>query len=100
MDDRFMEKLDTLRERVGFPLHVNSGYRCPEHNKAIKGGPAHPAGKAADLSVHGEKALYVVREATALGFTGIGVAQKGGARFIHVDTYDGPDAPRPWIWSY
>jgi hypothetical protein len=32
------------------------------------------------------------------GFTGIGINQKGGGRFIHVD--DLADAPRPTIWSY
>ena len=27
--------LDPARERLGMPITVNSGYRCPAHNKAV-----------------------------------------------------------------
>ena len=42
----FMDLLQALRTECGFGLPVMSGYRCPEHNAAIGGGPAHPAGVA------------------------------------------------------
>jgi len=36
--------------------------------------------------------------ALELGFTGIGVQQKGTGRFPHLDTLEEP--PRPNVWSY
>lgn len=48
--------LQPLRDRLGIPVHVNSGYRCPELNKAVGGVPTsqHQKGEAADLSVDGK----------------------------------------------
>lgn len=43
--------LERIRSVLGYPIHINSGYRCPELNKAI-GGAAnsqHVTGNAADL---------------------------------------------------
>jgi len=44
--------LDPLREAWGRPIHVNSGYRCAELNKAVGGVPAsqHMRGEAADIT--------------------------------------------------
>ena len=43
--------LDPLRERYGKPIVVNSGYRCPKHNKEVGGAPRsqHMAGEATDI---------------------------------------------------
>ena len=30
-----MEKLEQMRQELGFALIINSGYRCPEHNKEV-----------------------------------------------------------------
>jgi zinc D-Ala-D-Ala carboxypeptidase len=106
MDDDFMAMLDQLREIYGKPLKITSGYRCPEHNieKVKKNGPgAHATGAAVDLGLHGDEAYKIVKLAQEIGFTGIGIAQKGhiGSRFIHVDNLgDDERSPRPWIWSY
>ena len=45
--------LDPLREAWGDPIHVNSGYRCPELNNAVGGAPnsQHQRGEAADITV-------------------------------------------------
>lgn len=45
--------LDPLRERYGKPIIVNSGYRCPALNKAVKGSKtsSHMKGLAADITV-------------------------------------------------
>lgn len=50
--------LQPLRDKIGKPIHVNSGYRCPELNKAIGGVPTsqHQKGEAADLSIDGKAA--------------------------------------------
>ena len=44
--------LDPLREAWGRPIHVNSGYRCAELNKAVGGSPTshHVRGMAADIT--------------------------------------------------
>jgi hypothetical protein len=43
--------LDPLREWYGKPVMVNSGYRCPELNAAVKGSKTsqHMNGEAADI---------------------------------------------------
>ena len=45
--------LDPLREAWGAPIHVNSGYRCPELNKIVGGTHTspHQRGEAADITV-------------------------------------------------
>lgn len=48
--------LQQLRDIYGGPIRINSGYRCPELNKAV-GGVAtsqHGKGEAADLSIDGK----------------------------------------------
>lgn len=48
--------IQPLRDKLGVPIHVNSGYRCPELNKAVGGVPTsqHQKGEAADLGVDGK----------------------------------------------
>lgn len=99
----FIDRLDTLRERVGFPLVINSGYRCPEHNQAVSTtGPSGPHTKGAvDIAVDRAKAQVVLREALLMEFSGIGINQKGEGRFIHLDDLPNePGQPRPTVWSY
>lgn len=104
VEDSFLDRLDQLREAVGFPLIVTSGYRCPEYNQKVSttgpDGP-HTTGRAVDLQVAYYHAFRVVEEAMKLGFTGIGVKQRGASRFIHLDDLEAtPTRPRPRIWSY
>ena len=49
--------LDPLRERYGKPIIVNSGYRCPKHNKEVGGvkNSQHLKGEAADIAPAGFK---------------------------------------------
>jgi len=46
-----IDNLNVLRQELGSPLYVNSGYRSPEHNKSIGGSlnSQHLTGKAADI---------------------------------------------------
>ena len=50
--------LQPLRDRISYPFHVNSGYRCKELNKAVGGSEtsAHMQGLAADINL-GSKQL-------------------------------------------
>ena len=104
MDGYFMEKIEALREELGFPFIVTSAYRCPRHpieaRKKLSG--AHSTGQAIDLAVHGENAYRLLSGALRAGFTGIGVNQKGNSRFIHLDNIKSSEGSRlrPWIWSY
>lgn len=100
----FMAKVENLRMRAGFPMPVSSGFRCPEHNAKVSStgawGP-HTTGRAIDIAVSHSRAMELVRLALTSGFTGIGINQKGNARFIHLDDLpDGEKQPRPTIWSY
>ena len=100
----FMERVQRVRDRVGFAMPVTSGARCPAYNALVshtaEHGP-HTTGRAIDLNLRGGQALEVIAAALAEGFTGIGVSQKGAGRFLHLDDLpDGPGCPRPFIWSY
>ncbi len=67
--ERLVDKvLDGLREIYGKPITVNSGYRCPELNKAVGGSKTsdHVKGFAADLTggskQENEKIFNIIRD--------------------------------------
>lgn len=47
--------LDPIRESIGRPILINSGYRSPEHNRRVGGSPTsdHLRGLAADIRIAG-----------------------------------------------
>ena len=47
------ENLQAIRDEIGQPITITSGYRSPAHNKAIKGAKHsfHVKGMAADIKV-------------------------------------------------
>lgn len=95
MNPEFLEKVDELRGRCGFPLTVTSGYRDPSHSiEVLKNNPGtHTQGIAADLRVQSANHRHILlTNAFEMGFTGIGIAQT----FIHVDTRDSI----PVVWTY
>lgn len=100
MTHDFMEQLQALRSKYGKPMRITSGFRCAEHPiEAKKAQPgAHASGCACDVGVEGADAHRLLTIALQLGFSGIGVQQKGAGRFIHLDTLNGPN--RPSCWSY
>ena len=97
----FMDRLQAIRDEAKFPLVVTSGYRSPEYNSKISStgttGP-HTTGRAVDILIRGDHAYRLTELAFAHGMTGIGIAQKGKTRFIHLDDLTKP-GPRPRIWS-
>jgi len=100
MRDSFMMVLQQLRDELGEPIRITSGYRDPRHSiEASKSAPGvHTRGLACDIACDGQQAYRILQIALKVGFTGIGVSQKGGSRFIHLDTFTG--SPRPNVWSY
>lgn len=86
-----MEKLEQIRQVLGFPIVINSGYRCPPHNEEVGGSANSWHMKfATDIQPHwGEgfaqklKAIYKI--ALTLNFGGIGYY----TTFIHLDLRPG-----------
>jgi uncharacterized protein YcbK (DUF882 family) len=103
MSEDFMAKLYELRHEFGAPMVISSGYRDKTHpgeaGKTAAG--AHTMGRACDILISGKDALALLRLALSMGFTGIGIQQKGNSRFIHLDDLpNSKDFIRPTIWSY
>jgi uncharacterized protein YcbK (DUF882 family) len=90
MEPEFIYKLQKLRNVVGTPFTISSGFRSQAYN-AIKGGAGsslHLSGMAADIDHTGwtgEIRFKFVAAASALGFS-IGIYD----RHFHVDTRLGP----------
>lgn len=104
MKPEFMQKLQELRNAYGKPMSISSGFRDKTHPiEAKKKRPgAHYSGMAADVRVDRGDAYELLKIALEIGFTGIGIQQKGSGRFIHLDTIpNGHEGfVRPTIWSY
>lgn len=83
------ENLQKVREVLGEPIHINSGYRSPSHNTAIGGvsNSQHLTGKAADITMKNftAKDLVLVLER----MINTGELQQGGLGlyngFVHYD---------------
>ena len=80
---RLVRHLDKMREIVGKPLFINSGYRNPTVNRLVGGASRsrHLVGDAVDISLEGHDRKALVKAAIEAGFTGIGL----GGSFLHVD---------------
>ena len=95
VQQKSLDLLQQLRDKVGHPLTLVSAYRCAEHpvekRKATPG--QHNKGTAFDIAVgDGSEAYEVMKHAFALGFTGIA----RGNGFVHVDTRK--STPVNWIY--
>ena len=97
MNKELIWKLDLLRELVGEPLIITSGYRCERHNEAVGGAPnsAHLRGNAADIACPDHLLRYkILKYAFYLEFPRIGI----GKKFIHLDV--DRTLPHPRVWVY
>lgn len=71
LENLVIRLLQPLRDAMGKPININSGYRCPELNKAVGGVPTsqHQKGEAADLYINGKASdLLEVLEDSGLPF--------------------------------
>ena len=92
MDPLLISVLQIIRDYVKLPIVVNSGYRCPEHNKRVGGvaNSQHIFGKAADIYVEGwsnKQLLDVIRALTVAKKIYVGYAYiiKNSNRAVHID---------------
>jgi uncharacterized protein YcbK (DUF882 family) len=85
VDEKLVEKLQKLRDMVGKPIVIHSGYRTPEYNKKVGGAneSQHVEGTAADISIKGMNVEDLAKLAEKIGFDGIGIYVKQS--FVHVD---------------
>lgn len=95
------EVLDPLRDWYGKPICINSGYRCPELNRAVGGmdNSYHLTGCAADIDVHdlgeNKKLLEYIKE--NLPFTELG--WEGGGAWVHVALVPGREAEKEVFYA-
>ena len=102
MRQETVNRLQQLRDAYGKSITITSGYRCPAHNLAVAktgGTGPHTTGQAIDIACQGADAYQIMKLALQLGFTGIGVSQKGTGRYLHLDDLT-VGFPRPTVWSY
>ena len=85
LDINLLLKLEELRKSVGNrPITINSGYRCPVHNRKVNGAvnSQHLYGKAADISLKDITMKILAAKVNE-------VFAKGGvgyySSFVHVD---------------
>ena len=84
-----VENLQIIRDTIGKPIRIISGYRSPKYNRKIGGArkSQHMKAKAADMVIKGMKPVEVHRIVT--GLIKEGKIKKGGVGlykyFVHYD---------------
>lgn len=80
-----VQVLEALRQKIGEEVYINSGFRTPEHNKAVGGAilSYHQYGMAADIRAKTKtpKELYDLLDKMMAGWGGLELHQT----FVHVD---------------
>lgn len=82
---RLVDVLDCIREDIGKPLYVTSGFRCLSHNIAVGGAEfsQHLLGTAADVTCDDIDVNQIAFLAESYGADGIGLYPSQG--FVHID---------------
>jgi hypothetical protein len=98
--NKLADYLDNIREKVGKPILISSGFRCPVLNKAVGGvsNSQHQKGLAADLiCADMEKLLSVIRETG--GFDQLIKEHRNGSKsyWLHVSVCPRNGKPRQQI---
>jgi hypothetical protein len=85
-----MDKLQSLRDKLGHPLMVISGHRDADYNRQIGGAKfsKHVLGIAFDIRCGNVDPAVLISAARKVGFTSFGTYPKQG--FVHIDTRPDP----------
>lgn len=86
MDKRLIDVLNKMRAKIGQPVLITSGYRCPEYNAEVGGVPnsQHVLGTAVDITFPNIDCDAVADLAEECGADGIG--KYPDQEFVHIDT--------------
>ncbi len=90
VDPEAMDTLQRMRDLLGAPIRITSGYRSKAHNRAVGGASRsqHLLGKAFDIQVEGHDPAQLLAAGVEAGFTTFVFYQKQG--FIHFDIRSEP----------
>lgn len=102
ISEAFMDRLQTLRTIVGFPITITSGCRCPEHNKACGGKPISDhlttefiQCEGVDIECSNSKhRRIIILTAEIVGIKRVGIAKS----FIHLGVK--ASNPQKVMWVY
>lgn len=99
MNQILLDKLDDMREKIGMPIIISCGYRCPEHNAEVGGvsNSQHIYGNAADIYVDGLTVDQLADYCVSEGFDGIG--RYYNSQFVHTDVRDNGASPNGYTWT-
>ena len=90
---RLIDNLNIIRNEIGAPIYITSGYRSDEHNKSVGGkkNSYHLIGQAADIKVSGRSPSEV--HALIKRLMDSGMIELGGLKeynnFVHYDIRGG-----------
>jgi zinc D-Ala-D-Ala carboxypeptidase len=78
--------LQPLRDSLKYPIHVNSGYRCPRTNTSIGGASKsqHLTGHAADIEDYQNGNEYLLRKIVELKLPFDQIINEFGFKWVHV----------------
>lgn len=88
IDEYLVLILDILRQTIGKPVIITSGYRTPEHNTKVGGAKYsyHMRGMAADIRVDGMTPKALAKELDKLAPNSCGIIVYKS--WVHFDTRD------------
>ena len=86
IDSHLVSILDILRNEVGKPVIINSGYRTPTRNKAVGGAKYsyHMRGMAADIRINGMSAKEIANKLNKIIPDECGIIVYN--TWVHIDT--------------
>lgn len=86
IDSYLVSILDILRNKIGKPVIINSGYRTPTRNDAVGGAKYsyHMRGMAADIRVNGMSAKQIANELNTIVPNECGIIVYN--TWVHIDT--------------
>ena len=97
-----MLMLQELKDQMQGPLRVCIGRRSDFNNDGVsaaknKKNAAYNLGQASNILISGERTMLLFEKARKVGFSWIGLSQKGNhsSRFLHLDTL-----PRKALFRY